>query len=76
MTETLTIPAHIEDGVIRLDGALPNDVVRIEVLAHRREVSISPTGLDILAFLDSLPPGKKTKAELDARLDAERNAWE
>lgn len=76
MTETLTIPAHVEDGVIHLDGALPKDVVRIEVLAHRRTPSALPTGLDILAFLDALPPGIKSKAELDRRLDAERDAWE
>ena len=76
MTETITIPAHIEAGVIHLDGCLPEDVVRIEVVAHRREALASPAGTDILAFLDALPPGTKSKAELDARLDAERDAWE
>ena len=73
MAETITIPAHIHDGEVRLDGPLPSDVDRIEVLVHRRTMAAS--GHDLIAFLDALPRGKRTRAELDARLDAERSSW-
>jgi len=76
MSESINIPAHIENGEVRLDAPLPNDVERVEVVAYRRPASSTPTGLDLLAFLDSLPVGTKSRSELDARLDAERQAWD
>lgn len=73
MSETITIPAHIEGDVVRLDGPLPSDVERIEVVAHRKPASRS--GQDLIAFLDSLPEGRRSKEDIDAQIEAERNAW-
>jgi hypothetical protein len=75
MSESFTIPAHIENGSLHLDGPLPANVERVEVLAHLKARAGAATGLDLIAFLDALPAGKRSKAELDARLDAERNSW-
>lgn len=75
MTESVTIPAHVEDGSLHLDAPLPSDVERVDVVAHRRSTPQVKPGVDLIAFLDSLPAGKRTKQELDARLDAERSAW-
>jgi hypothetical protein len=75
MSESITIPAHIENGTLHLDAPLPPNVERVEVLAHLKARAGAPTGLDLIAFLDALPPGKRSKAELDAQLDAERNSW-
>lgn len=75
MSESITIPAHIENGALRLDAPLPPDVERVEVLAHLKARAGAATGLDLIAFLDALPAGKRTRTELDARLNAERNSW-
>lgn len=75
MTESITIPAHIENGSIRLDAPLPADIERVDVVVHRRSAPQSKPGVDLISFLDSLPLGKHSKAELDARLETERNSW-
>ena len=75
MSEPITIPAHIENGSVQLDAPLPPDVDRVEVLVHLKAPARVATGLDLIAFLDALPPGRRSKAELDAQLDAERTSW-
>jgi hypothetical protein len=67
MTETLTIPAHIEDGSLRLDAPLPNEVesieVRVTVRAPRRSRISS-----LIRYLESLPPGTRTREDIDAEI--------
>jgi len=75
VSEPITIPAHIENGSLHLDGPLPPNVERVEVLVHLKAPARVATGLDLIAFLDALPPGRRSKAELDAQLDAERTSW-
>lgn len=75
MSDPIAIPAHIENGSVHLDAPLPPDVERVEVLAHLKAPARVATGLDLIAFLDALPPGRRSKAELDAQLDAERASW-
>jgi hypothetical protein len=67
MIETLTIPAHIENGSIRLDGPLPGDVERVEVRVTVR--SARPGGVSsLIRYLESLPPGTRTREEIDAEI--------
>ena len=67
MTETLTIPAHIENGSIRLDAPLPGDVERVEVRVTVR--SGRPGGISSrIRYLESLPPGTRTRAEIDEEI--------
>jgi len=75
MSEPITIPAHVENGTVYLDAPLPPDVERVEVLVHLKAPARVATGLDLIAFLDALPPGRRGKAELDAQLEAERTSW-
>jgi hypothetical protein len=74
MTETLTIPAHVENGSLLLDAPLPAGTVRVEV---RATVESPPSGNaeSILEYLRTLPPGAKTGDELDAQLREIRDAW-
>lgn len=67
MTETLTIPAHLENGSVRLDGPLPNEVESIEVLVRLRA---TPKGRisSLIKYLESLPPGTRTRREIDAEI--------
>jgi hypothetical protein len=43
------------------------------------EVSIRPVaqnkGTDIFALIASLPPGSRTKADIDGQIEKERNSW-
>lgn len=67
MTETLTIPAHLENGAVLLDGPLPREVESIEVrvtLRAARKGSIS----SLIKYLESLPPGTRTREEIDAEI--------
>jgi len=67
MTETLTIPAHIENGSVRLDAPLPRDVERVEVRVTVR--SGRPGGISsLIRYLESLPPGTRTRAEIDEEI--------
>lgn len=67
MTETLTVPAHIENGSIRLDAPLPGDVERVEVRVTVR--SGQPGGTSSLVrYLESLPPGTRTRSEIDEEI--------
>lgn len=67
MTETLTIPAHLENGVVLLDGPLPRGVESIEVrvtLRSARKGRIS----SLIKYLESLPLGTRTREEIDAEI--------
>jgi hypothetical protein len=67
MAETLAIPAHLENGSVLLDGPLPSDVESIEVrvkLRTARKGRIS----SLIRYLESLPPGTRTRAEIDAEI--------
>ena len=71
--EIVTIPAHIEDGSLRLDAPLPSHVIKVEVrvqigqpMKARRSVA---------EYLESLPPGNRSGEEIDRQLREERNSW-
>lgn len=66
MTETLTIPAHIENGTLRLDAPLPSNIERIEVKVTLRTEARS--GLTLVKFLEGLPPGTRSRDEIDAEI--------
>ena len=75
MTETLTIPAHIENGSLRLDAPLPEGTLRVEVRATVASPKTPGNARAILRYLKTLPPGTKTGDELDAQLREIRDAW-
>lgn len=65
MTDTLTIPAHIEGGTICLDAPLPPLVERIEVVVY---TSTDRPKRSLAAYVRSLPPGDKTGDEIEAEM--------
>ena len=75
MTETLTIPAHIENGSLRLDAPLPPGVISIEVRAQVSPSHSSQKRRSVAAYLESLPPGDRTGEEIDQQIKAERDNW-
>jgi len=67
MSETLTIPAHIEGGVVRLDGDLPGDIERVEVRVTVRSARRGRL-LSLIQYLEGLPPGTRSKTEIDQEI--------
>jgi len=77
MTETVTIPAHIENGFVCLDGPLPENVASVEVRVQVKSPTGRPEAITkLLAFIKSLPPGTRTQEEIDAEIDEGRGSWE
>jgi hypothetical protein len=66
-----TIPAHIEDGAIRLDAPLPPRAERVDVVVY---TSAPPKRL-LSEYLLSLPPGTMTGDEIDAEIREIRDGW-
>ena len=73
MTETVTIPAHIENGELRLDGLLPENVASVEVRVQVKSAEGRPEAITkLLAFVRALPPGTRTQEEVDAEIEEGR----
>ena len=77
MTETVTIPAHIENGALRLDGPLSKNVGGVEVRVQANPAQGRPEAITkLLAFIKSLPPGTRTPEEIDEEIDRDRDSWD
>lgn len=76
MSESVTIPAHLENGSLHLDAPLPPRVERVEVIAH---VAPEKTGSNhwksVGEFVRSLPPGTRSGADIEAQVREERDSW-
>jgi hypothetical protein len=73
MTETVTIPAHIENGEPCLDGPLPENVASVEVRVQVKSAQGRPEAITrLLAFIEALPPGTRTQEEIDSEIDEGR----
>lgn len=70
MTETLTIPAHIEDGTLRLDAPLPAGVVSVEVRVRVADGAKPRRSLS--EYVRSLPPGMRTAEDIDRQFQESR----
>ena len=76
MTETLTIPAHIENGSVHLDAPLPKGVIAVELRVHRvPESPRAKTWKSVGDFVRSLPPGNRSGADIEAQVREERESW-
>jgi hypothetical protein len=63
MSESITIPAHIENGALLLDAPLPKGAVSVEVRVEVKDPE--PERLSVTEFLKSLPPGTRSVKEVD-----------
>jgi len=69
MTESITLPAHIENGSIHLDAPLPPNAVSVEVRVHLAREAARRSVSEVLR---SLPPGTRTAEELDKEIAEQR----
>ena len=71
MTETLTIPAHIENGSVLLDAPLPVDAESVEVRVRLRATGKSRVS-SLIKYLEGLPAGARSRTEIDADIRESR----
>jgi hypothetical protein len=67
----LSDPLHIElaEPVTELQG-------EVEVVVRSASASQSQPRQDIFDFIASLPPGTRSKQEIDRQIQEERDAWD
>ena len=70
MSDTLTIPAHIENGSVRLDAPLPSGVVSVEVRVRLADPEAPRRS--VAAYVRSLPPGTRTAEDIDEQFRKSR----
>lgn len=59
---------ELDEPVAGLDGA-------VEVVLQPIDADARPADETVFEFLRRLPPGKRTKDEIDQELNAERDSW-
>lgn len=63
MTDTLTLPAHIENGSVQLDAPLPSGIISVEVRV--RVADASRPRRSLADYVRSLPVGTRTVEDID-----------
>jgi len=61
---------------VELDEPVTDLTAEVEVIVRSRAQSAPSVNETIVQFLDRLPPGTRTRQEIDQQLDCERDAWE
>ena len=60
---------------VELDEAVQDLAADVEVIVRSRGAGVAAPPTNILDFLQSLPPGTRTKEDIDAQIREEREAW-
>ena len=72
MTRTVVIKGRvIGPQTVELDQPLPEHTSEVEVVARVKTAG----GGKLSDFLRSLPPGTRTKEDIDRQIDEERDSW-
>jgi hypothetical protein len=74
MSRTVVMRGRITGAkTVELDQPVPAEVTNVEVVLHVHE----PPGnaQELLDFLASLPPGSRSKEDIDRQIEEDRNAW-
>jgi hypothetical protein len=60
---------------VELDEAVPDMAADVEVIVRSRAPKSSSPTTNILDFLRGLPPGTRTREDIDAQIREEREGW-
>jgi hypothetical protein len=76
MTRTAVIKGHRRSAnIVELDTPIPEDVAEVDVVLHLPDTSTRFPPNSLTSFLRSLPPGSRSKADIDRQLHDERATW-
>jgi hypothetical protein len=76
MTRTVVVRGHVVGAnTVQVDEPLPNRLEDVEVLLH---ISDDDTGRPdkVAALLRGLPPGSRSKQDIDQQLEEDRGPWD
>jgi hypothetical protein len=65
----------IDSTHVELDEPAENVRGEVQVLVKALTDTRSDDGMSMLEFIDSLPPGTRSKKDIDQQIRAERDAW-
>lgn len=60
---------------VELDEPVERAVGEVEVIVRTQPEDTKPAAASLAAFLRALPPGSRTKADIDRQLADERESW-
>jgi len=73
--ETVVIKGHVVDSTtVALDEPLPKNARDIDVVVHLDGPAEDQLQA-MIDFLSSLPPGTRTKEDIDRQIEEDRNTW-
>lgn len=74
MSQIVVVRGHlVDDRTIELEQPVDRSASVVELRVRLQPTTARKPGL--VEFLESLPPGTRSKEEIDAELEAERDSW-
>lgn len=74
MSQVVVVRGHmVDDRTIELEQPVDRSAPVAELRVKLQPATPRKPGL--VEFLESLPPGTRSKADIDAELEAERDSW-
>mgnify|MGYP000706102052 CR=1 FL=1 len=73
MAQTRVLPGHVVgETTVRVDQPIPGDTAEVEVVLHlRKSGKLGSVG----EYVRQLPPGERTKEDIDRQIREERDSW-
>jgi hypothetical protein len=74
--KTAVIKGHrVAANMIELDEPLPAEVADVDVVLRMNDMSEQAAPQSLADFLRSLPPGTRSKADIEQQMQEERRSW-
>lgn len=75
MANTVILRGHVVGSTtVEVDEPIPQGTTEVEVVLHLRAQGASQKK-KLSEYLRSLPPGTRTKEDIDRQIEEERNSW-
>ena len=75
MSRTITVRGRLVGSTtVEVDRPVPPETIGIEVVIHLSEQP-SSRGMTVAEYVRTLPPGSRTKEDIDRQISEERDSW-
>ena len=75
MSKTITVRGRLVGSTtVEVDKPVPAETIGVEVVLHLSEKP-SPRGMTVAEYVRMLPPGNRTKEDIDRQISEERDSW-